>query len=215
MPCDICLELQKDKRAYFFSSYGSSLPDRIVLETANFCVIPSIGQITEGHLLIVPKEHYLSTGHLPERFIGEVKGIKDRLYAALARSYKAPIFFEHGCSEENGGCGVYHAHIHAVPCGETEKFWERLSREHTLSKLSDISGLAAYSKAGNAYIYLEDCHRNEYSSKASGIPSQYLRKLLAESMLNGNWDWRSYKNDGDKLEKTYHALKERLNLSAS
>ena len=33
-------------------------------ETENFAVIPSLGSIVEGWLLIIPKKHYLSYGYL-------------------------------------------------------------------------------------------------------------------------------------------------------
>ena len=85
MKCDICSELQKDQKAYFYSTYESSISNRIIHETENLHVIPSIGQIVEGYLLIVPKNHYLSIGQMPANLIAEVEETKEYLYKHISK----------------------------------------------------------------------------------------------------------------------------------
>lgn len=90
---------------------------RVVRETENFVVLPTIGQIVEGYLLIVSKQHYLSFGHIPAQCFREFMNLKEETRQVLSEVYTSPIFFEHGPISESkrGGCCVEHAHLHVVP----------------------------------------------------------------------------------------------------
>jgi diadenosine tetraphosphate (Ap4A) HIT family hydrolase len=214
MKCDICSELQKDKKAYFYSTYESSISNRIIHETENLYVIPSIGQIVEGYLLIVPKNHYLSIGQMPVKLIAEVEEMKEYVYKHLSKLYKPPIFFEHGSIRETGGCGVYHAHIHAVPCGHIEGILAQISERFNVQQIESMLELIKYVDLDKSYIYFEDCNMNKYSFEVDEIPSQYFRKILAELISNEKWDWHSYKYNDDKLHKTYFTIKNFLESSS-
>ncbi len=207
MNCDICSELQKDRRAYFHSIYKSRLPERILYDSKNFFVMPSIGQMIEGYLLIVPKHHYLSIGQMPEVLIAEVEAIKDYVSKQLTRLYGPPIFFEHGPIREAGGCGVYHAHLHAVPCGQLHGILDRISKDFEIKRTDSLVELREYVAMNESYVYFEDITGEKYSFVVDEIPSQYFRRLIAELMNNTRWDWRSYRYNNDKLSETFFKMK--------
>ena len=80
-----------------------------LIETRNFVVIPSLGALVEGWVLVVPKEHRISMGALPAELRAEVENIERRVRRILRQRYGKPIVaFEHGPSGENHGtgCGV-------------------------------------------------------------------------------------------------------------
>ena len=87
-------------------------------ETEHFAVIPSLGSIVEGWLLIIPKEHYLSYGYIESQaLLDELKKLIDYVGGIVKQVYGDYVIFENGayCSNKLVGCGVDYAHIHIVP----------------------------------------------------------------------------------------------------
>jgi ATP adenylyltransferase len=116
--CTFCAELLgKETNNLLRVVLGEGYTTRVVRESKNFVVLPTIGPIVEGYLLIVPKQHYLSFGHIPAQHFREFMNLKEETRQVLREVYTTPIFFEHGPISESkrGGCSVEHAHLHAVP----------------------------------------------------------------------------------------------------
>ena len=114
--CDFCDEFADGRSNAYFSRYGSCLPDRTVFKSGPLRVLPSLGQIAEGHTLIVPLDHFCSMSELPNDQVLLLDELCGRLRVALRDTYGQCVFFEHGIrSKGSGGCGIDHAHMHAVP----------------------------------------------------------------------------------------------------
>ncbi len=103
------------------SKLGLQTPDEIwdqpLLETENFVVIPSLGSLVPGWVLVVPKRHFLCMGALPPDLAAEMDSIKTRVVFIALAKYGSACVFEHGPSQADlrVGCGVDHAHTHIVP----------------------------------------------------------------------------------------------------
>ncbi|HEY1387436.1 MAG TPA: HIT family protein [Ktedonobacterales bacterium] len=87
--------------------------DIVLEETDHFLVIADHAPLAEGHLLIVPRDHYACYGALPFEFDEEALELRERVTDFLMATYRAPIFFEHGVFRQT----VFHAHLHALPLG--------------------------------------------------------------------------------------------------
>src|SRR5690348_8053975 len=110
------------------TAHATPMPDRrcvfcahdtldVVLEaTDHFLVIADHAPLAEGHLLIVPRDHYACYGALPLEFDEEALGLRERVAEFLTATYRAPIFFEHGVFRQT----VFHAHLHALPLGAAD-----------------------------------------------------------------------------------------------
>lgn len=59
------------------SEAETDIKKRTIIETPNFRVFPTLGQITEGYVLIVPKEHHAAVGAFPNELFPELKDLKD------------------------------------------------------------------------------------------------------------------------------------------
>ena len=98
---------------------GSEVSSRKLFETENFVVLPSVGQIVEGYLLIMPKSHATSIANMDLELFDELEYVYAQTEKILETNYSRPIFFEHGVCRTGydyfNGCCVDHAHIHAVP----------------------------------------------------------------------------------------------------
>lgn len=212
LSCGFCAELhsvgQENNllQKTIFPSCG--LSSRVVYQTDHFVVIPTLGALVEGYLLIVSKAHYESIRQIPKEFISEFDEVVHKVKSVIRSTYgKNSVCFEHGaasCSNKFGGC-IDHAHLHVVPCEETlsetiREFGMELMPIPSLAALSDIVDRS------QPYLYWEDPEESKYVIQDSFVPSQFFRKIIAHhySVIE-QWDWRQYLNL-ENLLKTYRAL---------
>ena len=91
---------------------------RIIFESASFAVVPSLGPLVRGHMLLCPKAHVRSFAQVYDNLHTEYEEVKARLSAVLREKYAAEItLFEHGMAATGDRilCTVDHAHMHFVP----------------------------------------------------------------------------------------------------
>jgi diadenosine tetraphosphate (Ap4A) HIT family hydrolase len=191
--CDFCDEFSGGLENSFTARYGSDLTSRIILRTENFSVLPSLGQIVEGYLLIVPAKHYTALADLPMQLVQELSELSGRVRRALVGTYGPALLFEHGVrAGQSGGCGIDHAHLHAVPFAYTREPVEELKQRHTFKFIGGISEINDAVSPSSSYLYYEDLSGQPCAFDVDFMPSQYVRKVLAESMGIDLWDWREY-----------------------
>src|SRR5438067_4194918 len=74
---------------------------RVPLESESFAVIPSVGPLVSGHVLLCPKRHFRSFAQIPTMLEDEFAAMKKRLSAVLAEAYGRPVhYFEHGSAKK-------------------------------------------------------------------------------------------------------------------
>ena len=170
-----------------------SIDSRIMYETENYVVIPTIGCFVKGYVLIVSKQHYDCAGKMSKSSIMELCHLTLKVIAAIKKSYGVDsIVFEHGavsCANRFGGC-INHAHIHIVPCmesvlGELEK------RPVRLQMLSSLTDIAQKANRGEPYLFFRDVDDKKYFVESDIMISQFFRQLLAKKHgVSNKWDWR-------------------------
>ena len=207
--CDFCNELN-GKNTVFNEIYGDM--NRIIMNDKNFFMIPSLGQLRSGHILIINKKHKTAAAQLDEKELNELSSIIERLTQFYKEIYESDsIFFEHGMMTEeggHGGCGISHLHIHALPINDDEL-------QNFIAKIKAVSNYNCYqinsfkeiqnlSKEIITYLlvkasessYMITTPRNEF-------PSQQLRKLLCECIGNEKWNWKENLERESELVETY------------
>ena len=168
----------------------------VVLETERFAVIPSVGPLTLGHVLLCPKRHYSSFARLPVDYEEEYKSISDRLSMLLKEVFQQNVHvFEHGSDAQCSiiPCSVAHAHQHFVPANVD--VWDALHeslrwtgvqpRIHHLRQLIGASEYLLYQGPG----------RDPIVSVPHGSPfeSQYIRRVFAKALgRHDQWNWRAH-----------------------
>lgn len=191
--CRFCYLLNRN------TEYESHKPicDSVLFETDNFVIIPTIGALLEGWLLIVSKEHYLCVGEMPSNVYSELKTLKKLASNILEDCYSKPTIFEHGPSESGSliGCGIDHVHFHLVPISFELINKNLLDRGYELVNWKkandDFSILKKYFLNNTPYFYAEEPSNNCWISSAEGAPSQYFRRLIASQL--GIYDCFDYK----------------------
>jgi len=99
--CVFCDIASKEKDAF------------VVFENSNVMAFLDCEPINEGHILLIPKKHYLDVDELPSELLAEIMSASQKIVKALKSSYKA-----NGYSiMQNGGIfnDVGHYHLHVFP----------------------------------------------------------------------------------------------------
>lgn len=203
MNCDFCNE-NSGVSTIYNEIYGEK--QRTVYESKTFKVFPCMGQLREGHLLIATKAHVNSIGQLEKSKQQELENIMVYVTDFYREKYNMEaLCFEHGAlndSGQNGGCGIYHMHMHMVPI-KKEEYIEVISkvdsqRENHLYNASGLSDTSQYVREDKTYIFIE--YINEQSNIYSILvndnnyfESQYMRRIVGETFHVKEWDWKKNK----------------------
>lgn len=185
--CEFCDEFTGGHQNAYSIRYGRTV--RSILRTHSFCVFPSLGHIAEGHLLIAPLEHFCALADLREDRLEEIEVLRLSVRSVLTEQYGDCIFFEHGTRTRGaGGCGIDHAHMHALPVA-APGVSEILMRKFGGCSVRSFGDVREAVKE-QSYLFFEDSSASGYVFPVKQLPSQYMRKLVAESIGKPDWDWR-------------------------
>jgi diadenosine tetraphosphate (Ap4A) HIT family hydrolase len=196
--CELCDEIA-GLSSRFDQVYGNILRDRIVFCTRNFVVMPSIGQLGDGHLMIVSRLHVTAASHLDTRMRKElttlIRYIRDWMSVSVGSNV---VVFENGDPKGNGqmGCTIGHLHVHLVA-----------SRQPTPTLLVALYSLGAKASPGlpelqevsDAYSWIE-MGRGNALVIPHRLPSQTLRRLIAGELGIDRWDWQDAGREQQLIE---------------
>jgi ATP adenylyltransferase len=166
-----------------------------LIESPNFRVLPSLGALVEGWVLISPRQHFLSVGALPTALLPELQELKETVREHLTSIYGPVCMFEHGPAKEqrNVGCGVDHAHLHMVPVdfdlsAAVTPYLPRDSRLHE----ANLTDCQAASRDGEDYLYLEQPIGQGRIARHRDLGSQLFRRAIAAHLgVPGEFNWRT------------------------
>lgn len=191
--CVFCRELQGGRDTNFARLYPE-LRSRVIAETESFVAFPCIGQLVDGHFLVVPRVHDCTLAQARGRIVSagiELTALLNSAHEALGRRLSDSLLFEHGAlSASDGGCGIYHAHLHVLP-----------NAGH-INGRSFIESTSSFESASLELLYEGIPHKQSYALMGSAehgftswnltapLPSQTLRKMVAAALEIGEWDWR-------------------------
>jgi len=208
--CKYCSDLLNQNKN------NSHLPwNTILFETENFVVVPTLGSLVEGWILIVPKDHYICMGAMPKSLWPELLGVKNYFNNILTDLYGPITLFEHGPHKKklSIGCGIDHAHLHLVPLNFN--LLSKATNEseilgNTWSKLPSLEQTADLYNNNLSYIYIEDPNSSPYCCTLDSAPCQLLRKLIAKEIgIESQYDYKEYEfknNVVSTIEKVKSAL---------
>jgi diadenosine tetraphosphate (Ap4A) HIT family hydrolase len=196
--CDFCDEFSSGQQNAYARRYGLRPASRILLD-GPFRVLPTLGQIAEGHLLIVPVPHLCAVADLPNGSLGELENLCQQVRSVLRGEYGECVFFEHGMREAgSGGCGIDHAHIHAVPV-RADGVLDILMQEFQGSNVHSLVDMKTGLDQNSSYLFFEDASSQRHVFPVKHLPSQYMRKLVAESIGKSDWDWRKFGHEPELI----------------
>lgn len=199
MECCFCQEISNRYDNQFYNDLGKRIGvnSRIVMETNNWYVVPTLGCLTTGYVLLVCKQHFQCTACLSEDLYKEMLNLKytieDTLFNQLGLHC---LVFEHGATDSSyiGANSVDHVHLHMVPFPKI--IWPNIIKKHDLQEFSLIPSyedlfLNWRGNLPKTYLLFQDINQLiYYKPDATGMPSQFFRKCLMPYLNINQWDWK-------------------------
>jgi ATP adenylyltransferase len=89
----------------------------VIAETDDFVVVPTLGSLVPGWLLVVSRDHVLCAGALDITAHSRLSRAVSQAVALVEDEFGPATVFEHGPARAGtpAGCGVDHLHIHVAP----------------------------------------------------------------------------------------------------
>ena len=166
--------------------------DRVLYETDNFAVLPSLGSIVPNWVLIVPKRPMSNLRALTVLEFSELEGVLDHVIDVLGLRRKKTYFFEHGGKTGSTvSCGVDQAHLHLVEL----PFDLMSSAKATDKPMQWVERCAAFANLGVFLPEEEYLVVGQAETFMVAIPtertSQWFRKVIAKNIgQNDAWDYK-------------------------
>ena len=92
------------------------LHNQKLLETNRFIVLPSLGPLMPGHVMVVGREHQNSLASMGREALEEYEELANRLRVAPFLRDGVPLEAEHGSTaNDKAGACVVHTHVHWLP----------------------------------------------------------------------------------------------------
>lgn len=172
--------------------------NRKIYEDDIFYVTVSVGALFEGHLLIIPKKHYLSAGEFEPNVMERFLYLQKKLIQVLKQQYnKEVICFEHGTGKSGvtNAASVIHAHVHFVPL-EDSLIPNIKENGCIIIPIESAYALRKCAESGDSYIFYQDIDGKLFIVEKQEKQSQFFRRLICDTYNLGEWDWhKDYKSN--------------------
>ena len=173
------------KDCIFCNLDNSKLENTILEETENFIVVPALGSLTRGYVLIVAKNHIYNMLELGEK--EEYFTLIEKYRCMFKQIYgKNPIVFEHGTikqDSENSSSSVVHAHTHIV--NHNYKDENGILNKHNFEEFYDNIN------PNRNYIFYISPNGKKYLTYNFKAISQLMRILIAEDLgIKEKYNWK-------------------------
>jgi diadenosine tetraphosphate (Ap4A) HIT family hydrolase len=193
----------------------SEVWNKPVLESEHFLVLPSLGSLVLGWVLVIPKQHSLCIGALPQSLFPEFQRVKEQTVKLIASQFGVPCLFEHGPSSAGlkVGCSVDHAHLHVVPfSGDLTRLTASFMPDGAGWRPADVQACINAFSVGENYLYFEQPLGTGFISVHPAFGSQVFRKAIALHLGKPHeFDWREYPNHS-AIQATVQALAPRNHM---
>lgn len=183
----------------------NKIENTILDETNHFYILPTVGSLVDGYILVVSKRHINSMSELTKNEMDEYNFIIEKYRNIFRDIYgKYPIVFEHGSPVSDNSIranSVIHAHSHIVNHAylDEPKIIKRLNFK-PIQRIEDI-------KSNENYIMYINNNFKYVTYNFEPI-SQLMRKLIAKDLkYEDKFDWKKEKFM-DNIIKTVLKVKE-------
>lgn len=105
----------KDENCIFCKIANGEIPSTTLYEDEDFRVIFDLSPATNGHCLVLPKEHFEDLTRLPEHYASRVLPLAAKIGQAMKDGLHAEGFNIVQNNGEAAGQTVHHFHTHIIP----------------------------------------------------------------------------------------------------
>ena len=91
------------------------LPAKIIFENDEFLVFPPLNQVSKGHALIIPKQHFENIFDFETKSLERIMGVAQKIADDLVKENGATGINLLHASGKDAQQSVFHFHLHIVP----------------------------------------------------------------------------------------------------
>lgn len=205
------------KYCNFIKNQSTELYNKILVETDNFIVTPSLGSLIPGWQLVIPKKHYLNVSQIGAEEKAELLNLLEQQINITSSSFKKEVaIFEHGAVNNGSlvGCGIDHAHIHIVPLDFNIGLAAKNIENTFAPTLKHTSILDFYRNNENLnqkpYWVCATNYQNIYYTEEMSEASQFFRRVIADKLSIGDkFDYKKH-SFNENIAKTVDELTPKL-----
>jgi histidine triad (HIT) family protein len=138
--------MERDPECIFCKIVSAQVPAHVVYEDQSTIAFLDVGPLAEGHLLLVPRQHYANLSDLPAELAGDLGSKIPLLGRALMKVTSAGAL-NVLCNEgAEAGQVVKHVHFHLIPRRASDQLGYRWNAgAYPAGRAADLA--AAYQKA--------------------------------------------------------------------
>ena len=210
-PCIFC-QMAKYKGFSNLEKYNQFVEkpvDCIIYESPSFYVVPELGALKQGFLMIVPKEHILSVAQFTEKLMPEYYEVCKDVEEILLKAFNGKLvaFMEHGSGPSGKTShkkSIVHAHTHVVVDFELKEKYQRMVQMKRCENISDASAVHYFS-----YQRSTDGQLMIAMDPEVYVQRQFPRQVMAEELglAPDQYNWRWYEFDEVTDATLYHLNK--------
>jgi ATP adenylyltransferase len=198
--CSLCGEFQGRSAPLHTLLMPHAAESRVLSEGRHWLLVPTIGPLAPGHLMLVPRSHYYSVLSCPEEVLHEGRALLEECASKLRAIYgRDVVVFEHGATpgqEKVCGSCIEHAHLHVVP-GPSSFVSAALGAFDGWRSGASLAELRS-EVTSHPYMLVGQLSRGAFYARRclEPVPSQILRRILARELGDDDkWDWRRQANE--------------------
>lgn len=171
-------------------------------ESRNFWIICSSFPICEGHILIIPKNHFACVGEFSDELMGEFMAIYQGVKDFVKNNYGRVATFEHG----KIGQTIFHSHVHVFPYkGNLESIIPE--GDSHIVVLDDVINLKkVYSKEGQ-YLFLSIGDQKWLVDAKLGKPGFFLARFAKAMGREDRANWKAMPNSDKIMQEALREIK--------
>lgn len=171
--------------------------DRILFETDDFVVVPTVGALVPGWILVVPKVSAICFGAIDTVRRKRLLDVKNYCASVVEERFGEAAVFEHGPATVGGpvGCTVDYAHLHILPapCDLIDSIAMVSTSTTDWLSVDNIEATERYYRNGVPYLFVEQPVGKAMIADAREMPSQLFRRVVAKSVGRPcEFDWRDF-----------------------
>lgn len=187
---DFCEEIAGATDTSFSRFYEGDPPHRRAWSTANFEVLADMSPLVTGHLLLLPRKHYLSFAQVLCDHPGETEELLTCITKFYRGTFGEPLVLEHGSGvdEETQAC-ITHAHLHLLPADAAAVDALLIGDRLPYIDLESMTELRNAPWPESAYFLRHHRGRSRVYIPNGNQKRQYLRSVVGATLNIPDPEW--------------------------
>ena len=189
---DFCYEIAGSRDVTFQRIYEGFPPSRRIFTTHLFVIIADLAPLTLGHILVLPKRHYLSFAQVVVEHKFALREAIQWLLPRYLDTFGSPVILEHGSARDNdhNAC-ITHAHWHIFPLDG--RVVEEAMQADGLTRVTvpDLLHLGESPWTDMPYFFSWHSSHLSLYEPLEVMPRQYVRSVIGRllGMQDPEWDY--------------------------